>query len=242
MHTPEANPDELLNKYMAAFKARDLETFKTQIVSPNYRHTKRDGIVEDQAQYLKKLQEIFKLTVREVAIIEKSATLLQGVCKINIHWKVTLSYGIFGFSTMELTDKTALIFKLEGVSWKLVEEAPMLKDGTLLDNGLTNKELDYRKLTSFTLGEKNVYVWCGFHFTPEFINLTHMLHIKWYDPTDKLYFDNLNFFTPQAENWAQWSPLPVQGKVPVSLQGNCKVQVYLDDLYKFETEFKLVSP
>lgn len=241
LHTPTADPDALLASYIKAFKERDITAMQNQIVSTNYSHRLRDGSTETQEAYLTKLNQIFQLSVLEVTILDKKATTFEGGCTIDLFWKVKLAYGLFGLSTLEVVDKTTFTYKLESSGWRLIEDAPILKDGEVLYYGMTNKELDYSSMNSFSITEKNIYVWLGLDFTADFVNLTHNLGIKWYDPTGKLYLDNVNLFTPTALEWAQWSPLPVRGKVPASLKGKWRVEVYLDDLYKFTQEFTLTD-
>lgn len=241
LHTPTADPDALLANYIKAFKDRDIEAMQKQIVSANYSHRLRDGSIENQEAYLTKLNQIFQLSVVEVTILDKQATTFEGGCTIDLFWKVKLAFGLFNITTLDVIDKTTFTYKLEGTGWRLIEDAPMLKDGEVLYWGMTNKELDFSSFNTFSMADKNVYVWAGYQFAPEFVNLTHNLGIKWYDPTGKLYFDNVNLFTPTATDWAQWSPLPVKGKVPATLKGKWHVDVYLDDVYKFTQEFTLTD-
>lgn len=228
--------EALLEEYLSAFQARDLTRFRDNIVSPNYAHQRRDGTVEDREGYLQNLQQIFKFSVRDVQVLAVQSAVGPDMLKIDLHWTMKIGYSFI--KEVTVIDKTKFTYLREGQYWKLVEDAPVLKDGRILHHGMTLTSTNKMEfLESISIQTSRVYLRMGIRFPAEFLNLTHKIVTKWYAPDGTLFFESFDLKTPTGNDYFYWSPMDVRGNVQPTHLGEWRVEAYLNDLYKFEHTF-----
>jgi hypothetical protein len=90
----------------------------------------------------------------------------------------------------------------------------------------------------FTFNDSCAYSWIQFKGTR--CN-PHVMTWKWYSPNGKLYLTNhLNLSTHCVRGeWSVWSCLPIKGYMPLSLAGEWRVDVFLDNSFAFTEYFRI---